>query len=132
MPTSRALLAILQEFAARGINLTKLESRPTRQGLGDYCFLIDLEGHLSDEVVADCLRTLKTKQADVKFLGSYPAAGEHGPGRAQEVEAGGLTRRRLARRPPLGHRPHSLSAGGPAVGSSGHLEGWQSGRMRRS
>lgn len=73
-----SLLAILQEFAARSINLTKLESRPTKRGLGDYCFLIDLEGHLSDELVADCLRALKIKQADVKFLGSYPAAGEHG------------------------------------------------------
>ena len=73
-----SLLAILQEFAARSINLTKLESRPTKRGLGDYCFLIDLEGHVSDELVTDCLRSLKIKQADVKFLGSYPAAGEHG------------------------------------------------------
>ena len=53
-----SLHAILGEFAARSINLTKLESRPTKQGLGDYCFLIDLEGHLADEVVADCLRVL--------------------------------------------------------------------------
>jgi prephenate dehydratase len=74
-----SLLAILQEFAARAINLTKLESRPTKRGLGDYCFIIDLEGHVADELVADCLRDLKSKQADVKFLGSYPAAGEHGP-----------------------------------------------------
>jgi prephenate dehydratase len=81
-----SLLAILQEFAARGIDLTKLESRPTRRGLGDYCFLIDLEGHLRDEVVADALRSLKTKQADVKFLGSYPAAGEQGDQVRQEVE----------------------------------------------
>jgi prephenate dehydratase len=73
-----SLLAILQEFAARAINLVKLESRPTKRGLGDYCFLIDLEGHLSDELVADCLRDLRSKH-DVKFLGSYPAAGEHGP-----------------------------------------------------
>ena len=72
------LLAILQEFAARAINLVKLESRPTKRGLGDYCFLIDLEGHLGDELVADCLRDLKSKH-DVKFLGSYPAAGAHGP-----------------------------------------------------
>lgn len=70
-----SLLAILQEFAARGINLVKLESRPTKRGLGDYCFTIDLEGHVADEVVADCLRTLRAKLADVKFLGSYPAAG---------------------------------------------------------
>lgn len=73
-----SLLSILQEFAARNINLTKLESRPTRRGLGDYCFLIDLEGHIADEIVADALRSLKTKHAEVKFMGSYPAAGEKG------------------------------------------------------
>ena len=74
-----SLLAILQEFAARSINLSKLESRPTKQSLGDYCFLIDLEGHISDELVADALRSIHAKQARVKFLGSYPAAGDHGP-----------------------------------------------------
>jgi prephenate dehydratase len=74
-----SLHAILSEFAARSINLTKLESRPSKRGLGDYCFLIDLEGHLADEVVADCLRVLHAELADVKFLGSYPAAGDHGP-----------------------------------------------------
>src|SRR5690606_6071231 len=45
-----SLLTILQEFAARSINLTKLESRPTKKGLGNYCFLIDLEGHIGDEL----------------------------------------------------------------------------------
>jgi prephenate dehydratase len=82
-----SLLAILQEFAARAINLTKLESRPTKQGLGDYCFIIDLEGHLADELVADCLRDLKAKVADVKFLGSYPAAGEHGEAVRRDADA---------------------------------------------
>ena len=73
-----SLLAILQEFAARSINLTRLESRPTKSGLGNYCFLVDFEGHVADEVVADCLRSLKAEQSDVKFLGSYPAAGADG------------------------------------------------------
>jgi prephenate dehydratase len=73
-----SLLAILQEFAARAINLTKLESRPTKRGLGQYCFALDCDGHVADELVADCLRDLRSKQADVKFLGSYPAAGDHG------------------------------------------------------
>jgi prephenate dehydratase len=73
-----SLLAILQEFAARAVNLTKLESRPTKKGLGHYCFIIDLDGHIADELVADALRDLKSKLADVKFLGSYPAAGEEG------------------------------------------------------
>src|SRR4030095_8973132 len=48
-----SLLAILQEFSARAINLTKLESRPTKRGLGEYCFFIDIEGHVADELVAD-------------------------------------------------------------------------------
>ena len=74
-----SLLSILQEFAARNINLTLLLSRPTREVLGDYCFLLELEGHISDEVVADCLLQLKAKQGDVKFLGSYPAAGVSAP-----------------------------------------------------
>lgn len=69
-----SLLTILGEFAARGIDLNKLESRPTKQGLGDYCFLIDCEGHVGDEVVADALRDLQWKGNSVKFLGSYPAA----------------------------------------------------------
>jgi prephenate dehydratase len=73
-----SLLAILQEFAARAINLTKLESRPAKRGLGDYCFFIDFAGHLDDELVADCLRNLAAKQAEVKFLGSYPVTGEDG------------------------------------------------------
>ena len=81
-----SLLAILQEFAARAINLVKLESRPTKKALGDYCFIIDLEGHLADELVADCLRDVRSKVADIKFLGSYPAAGEHGPSRRRDAE----------------------------------------------
>jgi prephenate dehydratase len=81
-----SLLAILQEFAARAINLTKLESRPTKKALGDYCFIIDLEGHLADELVADCLRDVRSKVADIKFLGSYPAAGEHGPAVRRQAE----------------------------------------------
>jgi prephenate dehydratase len=82
-----SLLAILQEFAARSINLTKLESRPTKKQLGDYCFVIDLEGHLADELVADCLRDLRSKVADIKYLGSYPAAGPKGPEVRREAEA---------------------------------------------
>ena len=80
-----SLLSILQEFAARSINLTKLESRPTKRSLGDYCFIIDLAGHVADELVADCLLNIQAKQADVKFLGSYPAAGERAAGAREEA-----------------------------------------------
>jgi prephenate dehydratase len=72
------LHAILSEFSARGINLTKLESRPTKRGLGNYCFIIDLEGHIAEEVVADALRVLHAELAGVKLLGSYPTAGSEG------------------------------------------------------
>jgi prephenate dehydratase len=81
------LLAILQEFAARGIDLNKLESRPTKQGLGEYCFILDMDGHIADEIVADCLRELQLAKADVKLLGSYPAAGEHAPKARRDAEA---------------------------------------------
>ena len=73
-----SLISILQEFAARRINLSNLLSRPTKDGgLGDYCFVIYADGHVADELVADALRQLRAKQGTVKFLGSYPAAGEH-------------------------------------------------------
>ena len=84
-----SLLGILQEFSARAINLTKLESRPTKRGLGDYCFFIDCEGHIADEVIADALRNLSAKQGELKFLGSYPVGGP--------LEAG-VERRRAAGR----------------------------------
>ena len=78
------LLAILQEFAARAINLTKLESRPTKRELGSYCFFIDFEGHISDELVADVMRSLAAKH-EVRCLGSYAAAGAEAGARRKAV-----------------------------------------------
>lgn len=71
-----SLVAILHEFSARNISLTKLTSRPARTGLGDYCFIVDFVGHIADDIVANCLRNVRAKHADIKFLGSYPAAGD--------------------------------------------------------
>lgn len=66
------LLQILQEFAFRYINLTKIESRPTKKVLGEYCFFIDCEGHRDEEVVASALKCLDCKLPRLKMLGSYP------------------------------------------------------------
>lgn len=72
-----SLISILQEFAARRINLSNLLSRPTKRGgLGDYCFIVYADGHIADELLADVIRSLHSKQGAVKFLGSYPASGE--------------------------------------------------------
>lgn len=71
-----SLLAILNEFAQSTIDFTKLESRPTKEGLGRYCFLMDFVGHISEERIADCLEKVRTQHADIKFLGSYPVAGD--------------------------------------------------------
>jgi prephenate dehydratase len=70
-----SLISILQEFAARRINLSNLISRPTKRGgLGDYCFIIFAEGHVADDLLADAMRALHAKQGGVKFFGSYPTA----------------------------------------------------------
>jgi len=67
-----ALLAILNEFAVRGVNMTRIESRPTRKVLGDYYFSVDIEGHVSDARVAEALMGLHRVCLDVRYLGSYP------------------------------------------------------------
>lgn len=72
------LLELLEQFAARGINLTRLESRPTKESLGSYCFSVDLEGHVEDERVGETLMGLRRICSEVRFLGSYPRA-DHRP-----------------------------------------------------
>jgi prephenate dehydratase len=67
-----ALLEILTEFAVRGVNLTRIESRPTKKALGDYYFSVDFEGHVLDARVGEALAGLHRICADVRFLGSYP------------------------------------------------------------
>lgn len=67
-----ALMAILTEFSVRGVNLTRIESRPTKKALGDYFFSVDVEGHVLDARVSEALMGLHRICLDVRFLGSYP------------------------------------------------------------
>lgn len=67
-----ALLEILTEFAARQVNLTFIQSRPTGRELGHYHFIIDAEGHINEPRVGDALDALRRICEDVRFLGSYP------------------------------------------------------------
>ena len=67
-----ALCEVLQEFAQRSINLAKVESRPSKESLGRYIFLVDLEGHREDIVINEALARVREKAALFKILGSYP------------------------------------------------------------
>jgi prephenate dehydratase len=69
-----ALLEVLQEFASRGVNMMRIESRPTGEGIGRYCFSVDCEGHVQDRRVGDVLMGLKRACEQVRYLGSYPRA----------------------------------------------------------
>ncbi len=68
------LLELLEQFAVRGVNMTRLESRPTGEAMGSYCFSIDFEGHVQDARVGETLMGLRRVCAEVRFLGSYPRA----------------------------------------------------------
>jgi prephenate dehydratase len=72
--TAGRLLEMLEQFATRGVNMSLLESRPIGDALGRYRFVIDLDGHIQDERVADALLGLKRFSPNVIFLGSYPRA----------------------------------------------------------
>ncbi|GAA5227612.1 prephenate dehydratase [Paeniglutamicibacter antarcticus] len=69
-----ALMEILEQFVVRGVNLSRIESRPTGGGMGKYFFSVDVDGHLAQERVADALNGLHRVCPNLRFLGSYPAA----------------------------------------------------------
>ncbi len=69
-----ALHHVLGAFAEVGVSMTRIESRPSRRGMWDYLFFVDLEGHAEDAIVADALQRLRERAAMVKILGSYPRA----------------------------------------------------------
>ncbi len=73
-----ALVSALTEFAIRDIDLTRIESRPTRKELGTYFFFLDCVGHIDDEAVAEALKALHRRCADVRFLGSWPTGSAAG------------------------------------------------------
>jgi prephenate dehydratase len=68
-----ALVEALQEFSSRDVNLSRIESRPLRRGLGRYMFFVDAEGAAADAAVAEALAALREKAESVRILGSYPA-----------------------------------------------------------
>jgi prephenate dehydratase len=70
-----ALVDALYEFANRGVNLTRIESRPLRQGLGRYMFFVDLDGPIDSEPVTAAIAGLRQKAESVRILGSYPVTG---------------------------------------------------------
>ncbi|CPR10822.1 prephenate dehydratase PHEA [Mycobacterium bohemicum DSM 44277] len=76
--TPGALVAALAEFGIRGIDLTRIESRPTRTGLGTYLFFADCVGHIDDGAVAEALKALHRRCADVRYLGSWPTGSAAG------------------------------------------------------
>ena len=85
LPDDRAggLLEMLEQFATRGVNLSLLESRPVGDSMGRYRFVIDLDGHIDDERVADALMGLRRFSPNVIYLGSYPRANGHVPSVSQ-------------------------------------------------
>jgi prephenate dehydratase len=70
-----ALVEALLEFSRREVNLTRIESRPLRQGLGRYMFFVDLDGSIGEAVVAEAIEGLRSKAESVRILGSYPIGG---------------------------------------------------------
>ena len=75
-----ALVDALTEISSRGVNMTRIESRPLRRGLGRYMFFIDLDGPESDATVAEAIDALRDKAESVRVLGSYPIQGGGLPG----------------------------------------------------
>jgi prephenate dehydratase len=70
------LYEILGVFADKNINLTKIESRPSKEKLGKYVFYIDFEGHHEDEIINNILNMIKSKVGSLKIFGSYPKEGD--------------------------------------------------------
>ena len=79
-----ALVEALTEFGIRDIDLTRIESRPTRTELGTYVFFLDCVGHIDDTAVAEALKALHRRCVDVRFLGSWPTGSADRRGAAED------------------------------------------------
>jgi prephenate dehydratase len=73
-----ALVSAMTEFSIRDIDLTRIESRPTRKKLGTYIFFLDCVGHIDDDAVGEALKALRRRCADVRYLGSWPTGSAAG------------------------------------------------------
>ena len=74
--TFETLIGVLQEFSERKVNLTRIESRPSREELGVYVFLIDFQGHQEDRIVKEALAAVREKAHYFRLFGSYPRYAE--------------------------------------------------------
>ncbi len=83
-----ALVSAMNEFSIRDIDLTRIESRPTRTELGTYVFFLDCVGHIEDSAVSEALKALHRRCADVRYLGSWPTGSAVGalPPRPDEAD----------------------------------------------
>jgi prephenate dehydratase len=99
-----ALVSALTEFGIRGIDLTRIESRPTRVELGTYVFFLDCVGHIDDDPVAEALKALHRRCADVRYLGSWPTGVPAGASPPQSEDASRWLRR-LSEGAPTDERP---------------------------
>ena len=82
-----ALVSAMSEFGIRDIDLTRIESRPTRTELGTYVFFLDCVGHIDDSAVAEALKALHRRCSDVRYLGSWPTGSATGSAPPQLDEA---------------------------------------------
>ncbi len=73
-----SLMRVFAEFASRGVDLTRIESRPTRTGMGTYRFYLDCVGHIDDTAVAEALKALHRTAGRIRYLGSWPASSPSG------------------------------------------------------
>ena len=123
--TPGALVDALTEFSAASVNLTRIESRPLRRGLGRYMFFVDLEGADSRPDVAEAIEALRDKAENVRVLGSYPV--ERGPA---SLTPGRI--RRAMKRVPSGRSngvPNNVVSTAPADARSGRRHGRPRGRV---